>query len=257
MNELVLINPNDPKGQKVTTSLLVAEKFHKSHGKVLRDIANLSCSEDFMRANFGLHEYIDGRGNKQPMYYITKDGFLFLVLGYNGRDAGKLKEKFIDAFNQGQEAIQILGDDNAIVARALEILDKRNKALEIEVEQKQEQLQLAENTIKEIAPKAKYHDEVLMTKNGHPITVIADDLGISAIKLNKILVQWGVQRKVGGTYVLTVKYQNRGYTSSYTHKFWNEKTSKEESKKLTTWTEEGRKFIHDGIDKLKNQGKLF
>lgn len=46
----------------------------------MRDIANLSCSKEFMRANFGLHEYIDGRGNTQPMYYITKDGFMMLSL---------------------------------------------------------------------------------------------------------------------------------------------------------------------------------
>ncbi|MDO9581206.1 MAG: Rha family transcriptional regulator [Bacteroidales bacterium] len=54
--------------------------FHKKYGKVMRDIANLSCSKEFMRANFGLHEYIDGRGNTQPMYYITKDGFMMLSL---------------------------------------------------------------------------------------------------------------------------------------------------------------------------------
>jgi Rha family phage regulatory protein len=45
-----------------------------------------------MRASFGLSEYKDSTGRTLPMYYMTKDGFLFLVLGYNGRDAGKIKK---------------------------------------------------------------------------------------------------------------------------------------------------------------------
>ena len=51
-----------------------AEKFHKSHDKVLRKIANLSFSQEFRRANFGLSKYKDSTGRTLPMYYITKDG---------------------------------------------------------------------------------------------------------------------------------------------------------------------------------------
>lgn len=254
MSELVF---NNPKGQRVTTSLLIAEKFHKSHDKVMRDIAKLSCSQEFNIANFGVIDYIDTAGRTQKAYEMTKDGFSFLVFGYHGRTAGEFKEKFINAFNEGQEALAILDNDDAVLARAFNILANKQKALEIQLEQKTEQLAIAEKSIKEVMPKAQYHDEVLQTKNGHPITIIADELGMSAIKLNRILVKWGVQRKVGGTYVLTEKYKNRGYITSYTHKYFNEKTKKEETKILTTWTEEGRKFIHEGIEKLNKSGNLF
>lgn len=257
MNELVLINPHDPKGQKVTTSLLIAEKFHKSHGKVLRDIEKLSCSQEFRQANFGSSSYLNTQKKEQPMYYITKDGFLFLVLGYNGKDAGQLKEIWINAFNEGQEAIAVLDNDDAVLAKAFDIMSKRTKALEIQLEQKTEQLALSQNIIKEVTPKVEYHDKILQAKNGHPITIIAAELGMSAFKLNRILIKWGVQRKVGGTYVLTEAYRNRGFTSSYTHEFFNPKTQRNETAILTTWTEAGRKFIYEGVTKLKNQGKLF
>ena len=58
---------------------------------MLRDIRKLSCSQEFMLANFGEHTYIDNKENTQPMYFITKDGFSFLVLGYNKRNAGKFE----------------------------------------------------------------------------------------------------------------------------------------------------------------------
>ena len=42
------------KGNPVTSSRLVAEKFDKRHSDVLRAINNLELSEDFRRRNFAL-----------------------------------------------------------------------------------------------------------------------------------------------------------------------------------------------------------
>jgi Rha family phage regulatory protein len=64
--------------------LIVLSQFPKTSSEVLRDIENLSFSQEFSRANFGLTSYVDTQGREQPMYYITKDGFSFLVMGYNG-----------------------------------------------------------------------------------------------------------------------------------------------------------------------------
>jgi len=164
MNELVFSNP---QGQRVTTSLLIAEKFHKSHKNVLQAIAKLSYDQEFMRLNFQPHEYIDARGNTQPMYYITKDGFMLLVFGFNGRDANKLKIMFIEAFNAGQEAIAVLDNDDAVLARAFDILAKKQKDLENQLEQKTNQLaisdrriEIAKNRLEEVAPKVEFSDRI-------------------------------------------------------------------------------------------------
>lgn len=86
-----------------TTSLLVAEKFGKPHKDVLAKIRNLDCSEDFERRNFSLveYDYINNKGFtvKQPMYEMTKDGFMFLVMGFTGKAAAQIKEAYINAFN--------------------------------------------------------------------------------------------------------------------------------------------------------------
>lgn len=95
MNELIIIK----KDKAVTSSLKVAEMFHKDHRHVLRDIKNLDCSKEFTESNFGLSKYKDSTGKYNPVYYMTKDGFTFLVMGYRGKKAAEFKEDYIKAFN--------------------------------------------------------------------------------------------------------------------------------------------------------------
>ena len=48
------------------------------------------------------------------------------------------------------------------------------------------------------------------------ITQIAADYGLSAQKLNKLLHQARLQRRVGKQWVLYIENMNRGYTKSHT-----------------------------------------
>lgn len=96
-------------GKIVTTSLQVAEVFNKLHRHVLRDIRNLECSSIFQESNFGLSFYhsklLNGGYKKQPMYYITRDGFTFLAMGFTGKIAAKFKEAYINAFNEMEKKL--------------------------------------------------------------------------------------------------------------------------------------------------------
>lgn len=94
--ENIVINHN---GQPLTTSLLIAEKFGKEHKNILRDIETLDCSKEFNQLNFEPTYYLDSQNRAQPMYYITRDGFSFLVMGFTGTQAARFKEDFINAFN--------------------------------------------------------------------------------------------------------------------------------------------------------------
>jgi Rha family phage regulatory protein len=87
-------------GVAVTTSLAVAEYFGKLHKNILRSIELLDCSEEFSRLNFELTSYLDQQGKSRPMYYLTKNGFVFLVMGFTGEEAGRIKEAYITAFDQ-------------------------------------------------------------------------------------------------------------------------------------------------------------
>jgi Rha family phage regulatory protein len=86
--------------QTTTTSLKIAEYFGKDHSKVLSKIKSLDCSQEFTQANFGVSNYIDDSGKSNPMYNITKDGFVFLTMGFTGAKASKFKEQYIAEFNR-------------------------------------------------------------------------------------------------------------------------------------------------------------
>lgn len=97
MTDLVFLGQD---GRLVTTSLKVAEVFGKVHAKVMRDIEKLDCSNEFTIANFGKRTFKTEQGNEYPMYEITKDGFVFLVMGYTGKKAAEFKEAYIKKFNE-------------------------------------------------------------------------------------------------------------------------------------------------------------
>lgn len=90
--------------QVVTTSLRVAEIFSKEHRRVLQSIRELDCSDDFRKHNFVLtlkdKELRGCVARQDPYYLITRDGFIFLVMGFTGKTAAKFKEAYIRAFNE-------------------------------------------------------------------------------------------------------------------------------------------------------------
>lgn len=95
-------------GQAVTSSLVVAEYFGKAHKDVLRAINSLDCSDLFRKRNFAPSEYTKINGNivrSYPMYYLTRDGFTFLAMGFTGKVAAQFKEAYINAFNEMEEML--------------------------------------------------------------------------------------------------------------------------------------------------------
>lgn len=135
--EVVQVTPTDQElslvavenEHAVTTSLRVAEVFGKQHKDVLKAVKSLDCSEEFRERNFALSkiDYQNGNIKKQlPMYYITRDGFMFLVMGFTGKTAAKWKEAYIKAFNEMEAKIRA-----EQMAKAIEEHD-RKEAIEYE-----------------------------------------------------------------------------------------------------------------------------
>nr|DAP35701.1 MAG TPA: regulatory protein [Caudoviricetes sp.] len=89
-------------------SRYVAQYFEKEHRSVLRDIRELDCSEEFRLHNFVQSSYKNDQGKKQPCYYMTRDGFVFLAMGYRGKKAAKFKELYIRRFNEMERFIRTL-----------------------------------------------------------------------------------------------------------------------------------------------------
>lgn len=107
MNHITGFSPTEiislQQGQPVTTSLKVAELFGKRHDDVLKKIRNLECSAEFNLRNFAevSYEVVQPNGGKAnyKAYEMTKDGFIFVVMGFTGVKAAATKEAYINAFN--------------------------------------------------------------------------------------------------------------------------------------------------------------
>ena len=87
--------------EAVTTSVIVAEHFEKRHSYILEKIEqifNAQPTEKVARC-FRKSTYRDSKGEYRPMYYINRDGFSFLVMGFTGDKANKWKWEYIEAFN--------------------------------------------------------------------------------------------------------------------------------------------------------------
>ncbi|HNJ44134.1 MAG TPA: Rha family transcriptional regulator [Acidobacteriota bacterium] len=82
-----------------TTSLDIADHFGKLHKNVIQAIDRLECPEDFRRLNFQPSSYLNEQKRDQPMYNITRDGFVILAMGFTGKQAMEWKIKYIQAFN--------------------------------------------------------------------------------------------------------------------------------------------------------------
>ncbi len=72
-----------------------------------------------------MSEYTDNTGRKLQSYEMTKDGFMFLVMGFTGKKAAAIKEAYINAFNEMKPQIElpaeILTRARAPIERMLEL----------------------------------------------------------------------------------------------------------------------------------------
>lgn len=116
---LVEVKKLNKREVNVVSSLDIAETFGKEHKNVLKDIRELECSEEFSRLNFEPTSYKDKFNREQPMYYITRDGFTILVMGYNGEKAMRFKEAYIRQFNAMEELLKgkMIEREKGIVVR--------------------------------------------------------------------------------------------------------------------------------------------
>lgn len=126
------------EGERIyTTSLKVAEHFHKRHTNVLRAIENLfdgaagqpnfgpaddpsdALILEFRRLNFEPATYLDAQKKPRQMYQLTHDGFAFLAMGFTGGEAAVWKIEFLNAFRDMERALAQL---TARYAHALDVV---------------------------------------------------------------------------------------------------------------------------------------
>ncbi len=107
-----------------------------------------------------------------------------------------------------------------------------------EVEKREE----AEQKLAAMLPRSVYVEKVFGSDNTFTVNEIAQDLGLTAIKLNQKLNQLGIQYKQNGIWMLYARYRNKGFTKQVTLI----KTGSVITH--TVWTEKGRALIHKKLN---------
>jgi len=102
MNQLVHLSGD----RLVVTTLEISNHFGKQHKDVLESVRSLECSQEFSQRNFTPTSYNDRQNKPRPMYEITRDGFVFLCMGFTGQQAAVWKERYIEAFNQMERSLR-------------------------------------------------------------------------------------------------------------------------------------------------------
>lgn len=120
-DKMNLVNMKD--GKAVVSSKDIADKFGKTHRKVMRDIKEMHCSDEFRADNFVRSTYISLQNKELNCYDMTKDGFAFLCMGFTGKKAAQWKEKYINAFN-------MMSDELHSVPATMEIMNEIVKKIE-------------------------------------------------------------------------------------------------------------------------------
>lgn len=116
------------------------------------------------------------------------------------------------------------------------------------LKQEREKIAVLEQQIAEYEPKIGYLDMILATTDTVATSQIAADYGISAIALNRLLHDLGVQHKVGKQWLLYKKHMNQGYTKSETTLI-PMADGTEKAVMNTKWTQKGRIFIYELLKK--------
>ncbi|WGM06665.1 Rha family transcriptional regulator [Arsenophonus nasoniae] len=83
-------------GKAITTTDDVAHYFGKQHHHVVQKVESLECSEEFITRNFSRMiknvQLAKGATREVVYYEMTKDGFVFLVMGFTGKKRLPLKK---------------------------------------------------------------------------------------------------------------------------------------------------------------------
>lgn len=134
---------------------------------------------------------------------------------------------------------KLLEDPDTLIAALNQLKEERARRKELET-----QVGVKDQQIAELQPKAGYYDLVLQCKDAMAISKIAKDFGLSAVALNKILHDAGVQYKQGDVWLLYQKYAGKGYTQTKTD-LYADSNGVQHTKVRTCWTQKGRLFIYD------------
>ena len=178
---------------------------------------------------------VDSLGRTQQATFVNEDGLYDTILESRKPHAKKFRkwvtsEVLPSIRKQGGYMVARPDEsDEVIVARALQIM--------------QATLQRRDEEIARLKPKADYTDQVLDSVSCLTTTQVAKGMGMTAMELNRILCQKGIQYGQSGQYLLYAPYARKGLAQNRTRTFLDLFGTVHTTSQLV-WTEKGKEFIH-------------
>lgn len=220
--------------------------------KIIRD----EFEEEIGDGKISLSSYKTSQNKEKPMFILNFNQAKQVLV----RESKVVRKAVIRYLEELEKQIDIRKQQYKLPQNYVEALKQLITQVETN-EELQKINSMQQQQLGELKPIKEYYDEILNSKGTMKITQIAADYDMSATKLNRILNDKGLIRKIGDQWILYSKHMGKGYTKSETYEF-----AKDDYKPLTVWTQKGRLKIHEiltnlGIkahmDKTKGQKQLF
>lgn len=203
-----------------------------------------------------LMSLVSTSGQNRNMWFLTEDGLYEVLMTSRKPQAKVFKKKVKEilktirkhgAYMTNEVIEKTLTSPDFIIKLATKLKDEQEARLELEKENSQLSLDLAEAT-----EKTRYLDLILDSPDELIVKQIAQDYGISAVKFNQILNKLRIQYKQNNQWILYSKFQGKGYIKSRTFNYIGS-DKKQHTRINTCWTQKGREFLYR---KLKKAGYL-
>lgn len=215
-------------------------------GKDVADILGYKRTADAIREHVDVEDKGVGKiqtpGGMQNVTLINESGLYSLIFSSKLESAKRFKRWVTEDVLPSIRKHGIYATDN-VIEQTLRDPDYIINVLTEYKKEKDNNLILRQQ-IGELKPKADYVDEILKSPGTMTITQIAADYGLSAQKLNKLLHQARLQRRVGKQWVLYTEHMNKGYTKSHTIEIVRS-DGRPDTQPQTRWTQKGRLKIHE------------
>ena len=178
---------------------------------------------------------VESRGRTQQATFVNEDGLYDTILESRKPHAKKFRKwvtsEVLPSIRKqgGYMVVRPDESDEAIMTRALQIAHAT--------------LMRRDEEIARLKPKADYADQVLDSVSCLTTTQVAKGMGMTAIELNRILCQKGIQYGQSGQYLLYASYARQGLAQNRTRTFLDLFGTVHTTSQLV-WTEKGKEFIH-------------
>ncbi len=252
MNELQTIADG---GNERMTSLQIAEVTGKPHNDVMKAIRKMEPAwQKINEGNFSLVNYQDKKGEVRPCYSLTKEECLYIATKFNDEARAKL----IKRWKELEEAHQKASVPTTYLEALKSLVRSEEQRQQLALENKKQQQEIitisrenAElgNKITEMLPKVSYYGQILQSNATMTVTQIAQDYGMSAQAMNKLLAELKIQYKSSrGQWILYGELKAGGYVHSRPVDI-TKSDGTHDVKYNTEWTTKGRIFLYEALKK--------